>query len=168
MSQFPFRPWHAILLLVAVNVISAVPAGFQGDEAFYNNFELPRVAPPDWLFPPMWLFLNVTSMIALYRVTKRPASDARRRVIIGELIGWVLFASFSTLYFWLQSPILGAAETVVYALVTAVSAANCLRLDRGSALLLAPRLAWLCLASYVSVYGALFNLDPFFQRLGGF
>lgn len=167
MSRFVFRWWHAILMLIVVNIISAFPVGFQGDQAFYNNFQLPSVAPPDWLFPPMWLFLNVTSMIPLYRVASQPSSKGRSIAIGCEVVGWVLFAVFSTLYFWLQSPILGAVDTVIYAMLTIISISCCVRIDRLSAILIAPRLAWLSLASYVGVYGAIYNSDPFFQRLAG-
>ncbi len=60
-----FRWWHAALILVGANVVSAIPAGFGGDFAFYNSFRQPAIAPPDWAFAPVWLFLNVTSLVAL-------------------------------------------------------------------------------------------------------
>ena len=74
-----------------------------------------------------------------------------------------MFALFATLYFSLQSPILAAIDTVLYGVLTLVSISCCLGRDRIAALLIAPRLAWLTLASYVSVYGAIYNTDPFFQ-----
>jgi len=72
---------------------------------------------------------------------------------------------FATLYFWLNSPILAAIDTALYAVLTLVSLMSYLSLDRIAALLIAPRMAWLALASYVSVYGALYNADPFFQNV---
>ena len=163
MATQSFRWWHALLIFVVVNLFSGLPAGFSGDEAFYNSFQRPSVAPPDWLFPPMWLFLNVTSLVALHRVANAPSSGRRTRFLVAEAAGWVLFAVFATLYFWLRSPILAAIDTVLYGVLTLVSVASCLGIDRIAALLIAPRLAWLALASYVAVYVTIYNADPFFQ-----
>jgi translocator protein len=156
-----FRWWHAVVIFVAANVASGVPAGFNGDEAFYNQFVRPSVAPPDWLFPPVWLFLNVTSLIALYRVANSPRSAARTGFLISEGVGWVLFAAFATLFFVLRSPVLGAANTVLGLLVAVVSLALAVRLDRQACVHIAFRVLWLALASYVSVWMALNNPDEF-------
>jgi len=165
MARKKFQWWHAVVIFVVVNLLSGLPAGMSGDQAFYNSFKLPSVAPPDWLFPPMWLFLNITSLMALYRVANAPACRSRAVFLSAEGIGWFLFSIFATLYFWLHSPILAAIDTVIYAAVTVVSFATSMKIDRTAATLIAPRLVWLALASYVSVYGALYNVDPFFQRV---
>lgn len=67
-----FRWWHAALILVGANALSALPAGFGGDFAFYNAFRQPPIAPPDWAFAPVWLFFNVTSLFALHRIANPP------------------------------------------------------------------------------------------------
>jgi benzodiazapine receptor len=163
MATRSFQWWHAVLIFLAANLSSGLPAGFSGDQAFYNSFQLPSISPPDWLFPPMWLFLNITSLVALYRVANAPASVNRTVVLAAEAVGWVLFSIFATLYFWLHSPILASVDTVCYGVLTLLSCACCLRIDGLATALIAPRLAWLALASYVSVYGALYNADPFFR-----
>ncbi|WP_158859812.1 tryptophan-rich sensory protein [Lunatibacter salilacus] len=73
--------WHCLIIFVVANIISVVPAGFNGDEAFYNNFLQPDGAPPEWLFPPMWLFLNITSLIGLYTISNLPVITKNRRKI---------------------------------------------------------------------------------------
>ena len=165
MASKQFQWWYAVVIFLVANLMSGLPAGMSGDVAFYNSFRLPSVAPPDWLFPPMWLFLNITSLMSLYRVANAPACRSRTAFLWAEAIGWILFSIFATLYFWLQSPILAAIDTVIYAVITLVSLATSMGVDRIAAMLIAPRLAWLALASYVSVYGALYNADPFFQRV---
>ena len=162
-----FRWWHAALILVMVNAISVLPAGYNGDEAFYNNFQLPAIAPPDWLFAPMWLFLNVTSLIALARVANAPnQTKTNVAFYVLEGVGWVLFAIFNTLYFGLGSPALGAIDTAAGLLVGVASFACCLAVDRRAGWLILPRVLWLVLATYVSVWVALNNADPFFRISG--
>ena len=107
-TQFlqPFRWWYAVIIFVIANLISALPAGINGDEFFYNSFQQPNVSPPDWSFPPMWLFLNITSLIALYIIANSAKPQPQRQIfLVLETFGWVLFAIFTTLYFGLNSPI---------------------------------------------------------------
>ena len=158
-----FRWWHGVLIFLAANIVSILPAGFNGDEAFYNNFTRPAVAPPDWLFAPMWLFLNITSLVALGIVANsRPLTRERLAFLWLEGIGWILFAVFNTLYFWMKSPILGAIDTVLGLLVCLASLAWGWRIDRRAGGLIGLRVLWLLLATFVSVWVALNNADPFF------
>lgn len=161
-----FRFWHATAIFLVANAVSVLPAGLNGDEVFYNTFVRPTVAPPDWLFAPMWLFLNVTSLMALGRVANEPKLTARHRAFFAlEGTGWVLFAVFNTLYFGLRSPVLGAVDTAAGLLIGLASFAAVWRLNRRAALLILPRVLWLILATYVSVFVALSNADEFFSKL---
>lgn len=160
-----FRWWHGAAILVAANAVSFWPAGVLGDAAFYTSFRLPPYAPPDWLFAPLWLVLNITSLVALARVANLdgPGGAGRRRglVLVSEAVGWLLFAVFTTFFFWLHSPVLAAADTVAGLLVAVVSVAAAASLDRPAAGLIGLRLLWLLLASAVAVSVALHNPDPF-------
>lgn len=150
------------------NLASAAPAGYNGNEAFYNNFVQPAIAPPDWAFAPAWLFNNITSLYALWLIANRPASTAGRKTFIWlEAINWVLFAAFTSVYFGLKSPVLGAIDTVLGLGLTAWSLVASYRIDRKAALNILPRFLWLLLAGYVSVYVALMNKDVLFN-LGPF
>jgi translocator protein len=166
-DRVSFHWWHALMILAIANVVSALPVGYGGDKIFYNNFIQPQFSPPDWLFAPMWLFLNVTSLIALSLVANAAERSTRRQIfLILEGIGWVLFAIFTTLYFLMHSPILGAVDTVAGLAVGLGSLACCIGIDRRAAVLILLRVLWLAVASYVSVSVALHNADEFFQGLG--
>ena len=157
-----FHWWHAVLIFVVANAVSAVPAGLLGDDAFYHRLRKPPGSPPDWAFPPVWLVLNVTSLVALWLVADRAAAGpARTAFFWSEAAGWVTFAAFTGLFFGLKSPTLGAADTLLGLLIAAVSVACAWRL-RGScgvwpAVLLVPRLLWLGWAGYVSTAVAWLN-----------
>jgi translocator protein len=163
-----FLWWHALVIFVIANLVSALPVGYGGDKIFYNNFEQPQFSPPDWLFAPMWLFLNVTSLMALSIVANLPERSIRRRTfLIFEGVGWVLFAIFTTIYFLMRSPILGAVDTVAGLAVGFASLACCVGIgQRRATLFILLRVIWLCLASYVSVYVAFHNTDEFFYNIG--
>jgi translocator protein len=167
-SHRPFQVWHGVAIFVAANAISILPAGFNGDEAFYNNFVRPSIAPPDWLFAPMWLLLNITSLVALGIVANtNQATRGRKTFLTLEGIGWVLFAAFNTLYFWMKSPVLGAIDTAAGLLIGLWSLGLSWKIDRRAGILIGLRVVWLLLATFVSISVALNNTDPFFAGLIG-
>ena len=154
--------WQAALVGVGANVISAAPAGYNGDEAFYNNFTKPDISPPDWSFAPVWAFNNITSLYAGLRIANLPkATRGRKASLWLEGIGWGLFASFTPLYFGLKSPVLGAVNTLAGLGVGAASLGVASQLDRKAAWALSPRVAWLLLATYVAIATAAANKDEF-------
>lgn len=154
--------WHCLIIYLVANIVSFIPAGYNGDEAFYNNFSQPSVAPPDWLFAPMWLFLNITSLIGLYTISNLPKSTkGRHSIIVLEYIAWGFYAIFTFLYFYLKSPILGAVDTVLGLIVAIIVVMMSHRISKKSFWCFVPRLIWLILASYVSVWIALYNKDIF-------
>lgn len=162
-----FHWWHAVIILAIANLVSALPVGYGGDKIFYNNLNQPPFSPPDWLFAPMWLFLNITSLMALSIVANSPERSTRRwAFLILEGIGWVLFTIFTTVYFLMHSPILGAVDTVSSLAVGFASLACCAGISRRASFLILLRVLWLCLAAYVSVYVAVHNADEFFVSLG--
>ena len=112
MAKVKIGLWQCVAIFLAANLASIIPAGFTGDEAFYDSFKQPAIAPPAWLFAPMWLFLNITSLVALYRVANLAPSRGRNIFLSSEAAGWVLFAIFAALYFGLKSPVLAAVVTV--------------------------------------------------------
>ena len=87
MATSAFRWWHGVLLMMIANVASALPAGYNGDEAFYNDFRSPGVAPPGWAFAPVWFVLNATSIMALSIVANSPERSARRTAFLNAQ-GW--------------------------------------------------------------------------------
>lgn len=150
-----------------MNLISAWPAGVGGRAVFRDDFIKPALSPPAWLFSPIWFFLNITSLWALAIVVNRAGASPRRKAfLLLEAIGWLLYASFTTLYFWLHSPVLGAIDTVAGLAVGLASLASAAGLSGRAAGLILLRVLWLALASYVSLAVALRNPDPFFTTMG--
>jgi tryptophan-rich sensory protein len=105
-TNIKFTVWHAVAIYFLVNGINWVSAGLVGDFEFYNSFVQPSVAPPDWLFAPMWFFLNVTSLWALYRSANTADGNDKKLFLWLEGIFWALFATFAFMYFgdvnWLK------------------------------------------------------------------
>lgn len=156
--------YHCVIIYIVANAVSFLAAGYNGDEAFYNNFSQPSVAPPDWIFAPMWFFLNVTSLIGLYKVMNgNQGVEYKRSIFWLEMVGWIFFAIFTFLYFYLKSPILGAIDTVLGLIIVIVVCAKTFKNSKVPFFYFLPRLLWLLLASHVSVWIAFNNKDVFFN-----
>lgn len=163
-----FRWWHAVLIFLLANGLSALPAVVLGATAFTNSFSEPAVAPPDWLFAPLWFFLNVTSLIALSVIANAPQRTIQRRIFLAsEAVGWGLYSIFTTVYFLLRSPSLGAIDTLAGLVVGVVSLVCAVRIDARAGTLILLRVLWLLLASYVAIQVALHNTDPFLAGFRG-
>ena len=155
-----YRWWHAAAVGALANVASALPAGYNGDESYYESLRTPPGAPPGWVFAPVWAANNAATLFSNLRIANLPvATPQRRRALIAEAANWALFSSFSGLYFGLRSPVLGAADTVAGLLVTGYSVRVTARLDKKAAWALVPRLAWLAFASYVATLTAINSPD---------
>ncbi|MCT0230141.1 tryptophan-rich sensory protein [Synechococcus sp. CS-1324] len=64
------------------------PAGwFWRGLRFFNSFQQPELAPPDWPFAPVWLFLNATSLVALSRIATTAQTLAELELEIETLKG---------------------------------------------------------------------------------
>ncbi len=155
-SPHRYRWWHAAAVGGLANLASALPAGYNGDTDFYERLKTPPGAPPSWVFAPAWAINNILTLASNLRIANLPPSTSRRReALASEAVSWALFASFSSLYFGLRSPTLGAIDTVLGLATTIHGVSVTAKLDTTAAWLLAPRLAWLSYASYVSVGTAL-------------
>jgi tryptophan-rich sensory protein len=107
------------------------------------------------VFGPVWAVNNALTLWSNLRVANlSAATPGRRAALASEAVTWALFGAFSPLYFGLRSPVLGAADTVAGLATTTHAVVVTARLDPPAAWALAPRLAWLALASYVSTVTA--------------
>ncbi|MDF2975490.1 MAG: tryptophan-rich sensory protein [Actinomycetospora sp.] len=151
-----YRWWHAVAVGVAVNIPGILTGGGGADDReFYASLPTPRLAPPGWLFVPVWTVNNTLTLWGNLRIANLPEdTPGRRAVLASEAATWVLYAAFSPLYIGRRSPALGAADTVAGLATTTHAVARAATIDPRAAWALAPRLAWLTLASYVSVVTA--------------
>lgn len=139
----PFKWYHCVIIYIVANALSFLAAGYNGNEAFYNSFSQPAIAPPDWIFAPMWFFLNVTSLIGLYKVVNGNQDLAFKRSIFWlEMIGWIFYAVFTFLYFGLKSPILGALDTILGLIIVVIVCLKTYKRSKVPFLYFLPRLLW--------------------------
>jgi translocator protein len=141
----------------AVGALASVQA-----RSFYAELVRPEWAPPGWLFGPVWSALYTLMAIAVWLVWRSAGWPAARLAVILFVAQLMANALWSWLFCAWQ---LGAAAFIEVLLLCALivaTAAAFWRINRLAAALLAPYLAWVTLASALTL--AIWRSNP--QPLG--
>ena len=117
---------------------------------WYRTLVRPRIAPPNWVFGPVWTTLYVLMGIAAWLVTEEGASPLRTWGIALFLLQLALNFAWSWIFF--KNHAIGAALIEVVILWVAIIATT-IAFARTSPLagwLMAPYLAWVSFASLLN------------------
>ncbi len=143
-------------LELGVSLICAYAAGFLGSlatapaiDSWYATLVKPELAPPNWIFAPVWSALFALMAIAAWRVYRKRNACSRRALIIYG-VHLVLNASWSFAFFGLQNPRLGLAVILALLALILVTAWQFYRVDRVAGILFVPYIAWVSFATYLN------------------
>lgn len=142
--------------LAAGGIVGALTAS--KTKEVYAALIKPPLAPPGWLFLPVWAVLYVLMGIALYLVGESGASKAEKRnAYIAFGVQLALNVLWPIVFFLFEQ--IGWAAAVILALLFAVAVTMVLfmKCSRTAARLLLPYLAWVAFASYLNIGFALLN-----------
>lgn len=120
-------------------------------DGWFRTLERPALAPPDWVFGPVWTTLYTLMGIAAFLVWNkglaRPGVKLALSVFVAQLVANSLW---SILFFGAQN--IGAALVcvlVLWALIV-LTAVLFWRISKIAALLLVPYLLWVSFATYLN------------------
>jgi tryptophan-rich sensory protein len=156
------RPWLTLLAtILGVEILGASGAIFtaQGLSGWYGTLTRPAIAPPNWVFGPVWTALFALMGVALWLVWRQ--LEARPRAVrLAAGVFALHFAAnlgWSAVFFGMQRIDLGLAViAVLWGLIVATMAAFA-RVDRRAAALLVPYLLWVTFAGYLNYQFWLLN-----------
>ncbi|MFC7129910.1 TspO/MBR family protein [Haloferax chudinovii] len=109
--------------------------------SWYATLARPWLAPPNWVFGPVWVTLFTLMGVAAWLVSRRdhPRRERALAVFVGHL---VVNVAWSAAFFGLQSPALGLAVIVVLLAAILATMREFAAVDRRAAALLVPYLLW--------------------------
>mgnify|MGYP006287011935 FL=1 len=145
-----------VLAVLAVELVGASGAVFtaQGLASWYGTLQRPALAPPNWVFGPVWTTLFALMGVAVWLVWRRlstPRAERRARVALAVFaVHFVANLGWSAVFFGLQSVDLGLAVIVVLLTLILLTVWAFDRVDRRAALLLVPYLLWTTFAAYLN------------------
>lgn len=137
-----------IALCMAVGVIDG--ALFQPG-AWFDGLEKPFFNPPAAVFAPVWTLLYILMGVAAWRVWTLRQSSERKQALRQFLVQLVLNAIWTPVFFGAQSLAGGLVVIVLLDIAIMVTIQRFHPLDKLSAWLLAPYLAWVAFATALNV-----------------
>ena len=149
------RPILALVIAVlAVELVGASGSIFtvRGLDGWYDTLQQPMLAPPSWVFGPVWTTLFALVGVAVWLVWRQAASSPHDvRLAFGVFVAHFVFnLGWSAVFFGLRE--IGWGLVVIWVLwaliVKTIWAFD--RVDRRAALLLVPYLLWVSFAAYLN------------------
>ncbi|MFB6296077.1 MAG: TspO/MBR family protein [Halobacteriales archaeon] len=154
------RPIVALVVaVIACEVVGASGAVFtaQGLESWYVTLARPDLAPPNWVFGPVWTTLFALLGVAVWLVWRRASGPAAAsqvgqvRTALGVFaVHFAFNVAWSAVFFGARSIAGGLAVIAVLWVLIVATIRAFDRVDRRAALLLVPYLAWVSFAAYLN------------------
>jgi tryptophan-rich sensory protein len=118
---------------------------------WYEGLQRPMLAPPNWVFGPVWTALYIMIGISLVLFVKNHRAENGYAIYV--LIALHLISNFSwtSLFFGLQSPGLALID-IVFLDISLMILIYCFwQTSRTASLLLCPYMLWVLFATYLNV-----------------
>ena len=119
---------------------------------WYAALNRPPLAPPNWIFGPVWTTLFIMMGIALYLVWQKGTEKKEIRnamVIFGVQL--VLNTFWSVLFFGMQNPLYSFIEIIFLWLAILLTIIYFSKISKPAAWLLVPYILWVSFASYLNL-----------------
>lgn len=119
--------------------------------SWYANLAKPELAPPNWLFAPVWTTLFALMGITAFLIWKKGLERRDVKIALGIFIGQLILNTlWSVIFFGLHSP--GGAFIEIIFLWLAILATIIVfaKISRPAAWLLAPYILWVSFAAYLN------------------
>jgi|SRR3989344_5693930 len=118
---------------------------------WYATLQKPALAPPNWVFAPVWISLFTLMGIAAFLVWQKGLARVDVKIALGIfLFQLTLNTLWSFLFFGLQNPAAAMIEIVVLWLAILVTIVSFFRISQLAAYLLVPYILWVSFAAYLN------------------
>jgi len=115
---------------------------------WYAALRKPSLAPPDWVFAPVWIALYTLMGVAAYLVWSKGWKEKQvRHALILFGVQLILNALWSWVFFGLRSPLAGFVEICVLSMAILITIQSFLKVSKPAGGLLIPYFLWVAFAS---------------------
>ncbi len=153
MKKYLKENWLGLILAIAlVEIIGAIAGIFSQNAAIdYQNYLQPPLSPPSSLFGIAWVILYALMGIAAYRIFRLPTSQNRKTALTLFAVQLAVNVSWPIVFFTLGLLLPAFMVIVVLIILVVITIKTFFELDKLSAYLLLPYLAWLLFAAYLNL-----------------
>ena len=135
-------------LIGSIFTVSAIPT-------WYATLVKPGFSPPNWLFGPTWILLYILMGVSIYLIWQKIEEDKQVKTAFG--LFWIhLFfnASWSLVFFGLESPGLAFLNIIIIWLLLIVLIFKFWPINKWSTYLLIPYFVWVSFAGILNYLSA--------------
>lgn len=152
-----FWPRNNLLKLISAIGVSQL-AGIIGSvftassiRTWYDTLAKPELAPPNWIFAPVWTTLFTLMGVAAFLVWKQGLDRRDVKIALGIFVGQLaLNTLWSIMFFGWQSPAAAFFEIIVLLLAILATIIAFSRISRVAAWLMVPYILWVTFAAYLN------------------
>lgn len=119
------------------------------NQIWYDSLIRPPIAPPSYVFAPVWTVLYITIFVSLFLYIKTPALNKKE--------GYYYFATqlilnflWTPIFFGLMNMTLALVDIVLMDIFTVFTIRRFYLVSKTSALILLPYLVWILFATYLN------------------
>lgn len=154
--------WVRLLVCLTIPLAAGGIAGALLGQSMerYEPLRKPALAPPGWLFPPVWIALYALMGVALYLTsTSCPPEYRKERARAYAAFGVQLALNllWPAVFFFLEQPAWAVVVILALMLAIAWTMDRFARCNALSARLLIPYLVWTAFAAYLNIGITLLN-----------
>lgn len=118
---------------------------------WYSTLARPELAPPNWIFGPVWTTLFVLMGIAVFLVWKKGLDRKDVKMALAIFIGQLILNTlWSIIFFGLHSPGLAFVEIIFLWLAILATIITFAKISKPAAWLLVPYIIWVSFAGYLN------------------
>ncbi len=143
-----------LLISIAIPLLAAIIGSLFTVSAlsgWYGSLAKPFFNPPNWLFAPVWTALYIMMGVALYYVWESAADRYQKQAAVTLFfVQLAVNVLWSILFFGLKLPLLAVFEIIILWLLIALTISAFGRINKLSAILLWPYLAWVTFATFLN------------------
>jgi len=146
------------ILRLITSIVICLTAGALGSffttpaiSTWYATLIKPSIAPPNWVFFPVWTALFIMMGISLFLVWKKGFQDHLVKAALSVFaIQLILNILWSAAFFGLRSPLAGLIEIIILWVAILAMILRFMRISKVAGLLLIPYIIWVTFAAMIN------------------
>ena len=117
---------------------------------WYDNLMKPIFNPQAWIFPPVWIFLYATLLLALILYIISPARGNRIRGIAYFIVQMILNIIWSPVFFYYKNIGLALIVIILLDIFVVITIKRFYKISKTAGIILIPYLCWIIFATYLN------------------
>ncbi|MDD2732281.1 MAG: tryptophan-rich sensory protein [Candidatus Pacebacteria bacterium] len=158
MKNNAFKLFSAVLVCEIAGIIGSFFTA-PNISGWYNSLNKPSIAPPNWVFAPVWVFLYFLMGVSFYLVwIKGFKTKESKKAGFLFSIQLLLNILWSVVFFGLKSPLFAFLEIIILWVFISMTIVNFLKISRIAGLLLVPYIIWVSFAAVLNFFLWIINI----------